>query len=567
MGDLETVRRLVRAASAAIESQRRRIDDLNVYPVPDGDTGTNLALTVRAVRDALTHSRAADRLALAKEVVRAALLGARGNSGVILSQMVRGAAEALADTREIDARAVARALRGASDAAYRAVRNPVEGTMLTVVRELAEEAERLAERRPPLNEFLRALVQAGEGAVARTREQLQQLREAGVVNAGGAGVLELVRGLTAAVSGEPVAEAPPPDESDVGLEALHAEPSLYRYCTTFVVEGESLDAEAMERELEPLGDSLLVVGDPPAIKVHVHTDEPGRALAVGTSRGEIGHVEINNMHRQTAERNERLEERLVGSNGAPGALGATAAVVVYTGEGNRRLFADLGAGALVDGGPTMNPSAEDILEAIERAGAPEAVVLPNHPNVVMAAQQAAENATCAVHVVPTETIPSGLAAMVAFDRSLPAADNAESMAAAAAEIAAGAVAVASRDAQPDGVSVRTGEYFGLVGHTTVDAGAEFDAVAQAVVSRLLAEPRDVLTLLTGSDAARRGGARHRAGAEPSGARSRGARRRPAPLRAAHLGRVGRALEPLTQRSAMSPGRAERHDRGVGGKPR
>ena len=500
MGDLETVRRLVRAASAAIEAQRRRIDDLNVYPVPDGDTGTNLALTVRAVRDALTHSRAADRLAVGKEIARAALLGARGNSGVILSQMVRGAAEALGDTREIDARAVARALRGASDAAYRAVRNPVEGTMLTVIRELAEEAERLAERRPPLAEFLRALVQTGDGAVARTREQLQQLREAGVVDAGGAGVVELMRGLTAAVRGEPIPEGPAASDGDVGLEALHAEPSRYRYCTTFVVEGESLDADTMERELEPLGDSLLVVGDPSAIKVHVHTDEPGRALAVGTVRGEIGHVEINNMQRQTAERNERLEERLGGSNGTPMLQGTTAAVVVYTGEGNRRLFADLGAGALVDGGPTMNPSAEDILEAIDRAGAPEAVVLPNNDNVVMAAEQAAANASRPVRVVPTESIPAGLAAMVAFDGSLSADENADTMAAAAEEVAAGAVALASRDARLDGVSVRRGEYVGLVGRSPVDAGTEFNAVAHAVVSRLLAEPRDVLTLLRGADA-------------------------------------------------------------------
>lgn len=498
MGELETVRRLVRAASAAIDAQRRRIDDLNVYPVPDGDTGTNLSLTVRAVRDALTHSRAADRLTVAREIARAALLGARGNSGVILSQMVRGAAEALAEAREIDAGAIARALRGASDAAYRAVRNPVEGTMLTVVRELAEEAERLALSRPPLKQFLRALVQSGDGAVARTREQLQQLREAGVVDAGGAGVLELVRGLTAAACGEALPDAEAPLERDVGVEALHAEPSRYRYCTVFVVEGESLDVEAIERELEPLGDSLLVVGDPSALKVHLHTDEPGGALAVGTARGEIGHVEINDMHRQTAERNERLEERLGGSNGSPALVGSTAAVVVSTGDGNRRLFADLGA-ALVDGGPTMNPSAEAILDAIERAGAPEVVVLPNNPNVVMAAEQAAANASLPVYVVPTDSIPAGLAAMVAYDRSLPAAANADSMSAAAAAVAAGAVAVASRDAQLDGVAVRSGDYVGLVGRSPVGAGAEFDVVAHAVVARLLVEPRDVLTLLRGAD--------------------------------------------------------------------
>ena len=496
MGDLETVRRLVRAVVAALEAQRRRIDDLNVFPVPDGDTGTNLTLTVRAVRDALAHSAAADRASTAAEVVRASLLGARGNSGVILSQMVRGAAEALAHAREIDAAAVARALRGASDAAYAAVRAPVEGTMLTVVRELAEEAERRTRERPPLGDLLHALVRAGEESVARTREQLVQLREAGVVDAGGAGLVELLRGLAAAVTGEalpaPEAAAPP----DIGAKALHAEPSRYRYCTTFVVEGDGLDSAAIERSVEPLGDSLLVVGDAAALKVHVHTDEPGAALTVGTRHGAISHVEINDMQRQTAERTARLEA--TPAVGAPAAT--TAAVAVYSGQGNGRLLADAGAALLVDGGETMNPSAGALLEAIGRADAPEVVVLPNDPNVQMAAEHAAADAGRATVVVPTDSIPAGLAALVALDPALTAAENAELMADAAEGVAAGSVARASREASVNGVSVREGEWVGLLGKVAVDSGPVLEAVAQSVVRRLLEEPRDVLTLLRGADA-------------------------------------------------------------------
>ena len=297
-GDLELVRGLVGAALASLETSRSRIDDLNVYPVPDGDTGTNLTLTVRAVADAVASTEPGDRPALAHAVARAALMGARGNSGVILSQMVRGVADVLAEsTNGIDPALTARALRGASDAAYRAVRRPVEGTMLSVIRELAEEAERRAAEPEPLGGLLIELVRHGDEAVARTPEQLDILREAGVVDAGGAGLVELLRGLAGAVTGEappaaPVAEAPS------GVDAIHLEPSRYRYCTVFVVEGDALDRDGLEAQLERLGDSLVVVGDEAALKVHVHTDDPGSALSLGTAAGTIEGVEIADMHEQ-----------------------------------------------------------------------------------------------------------------------------------------------------------------------------------------------------------------------------------------------------------------------------
>ncbi|MCS7006926.1 MAG: DAK2 domain-containing protein, partial [Gaiellaceae bacterium] len=280
------MRELARAALANLEAHRQRIDDLNVYPVPDGDTGTNLALTLRSVVEALEASTATTRVAIAKEVTRAALMGARGNSGVILSQIVRGFAEALGPAEEITTPLLRRAFRSASDAAYRAVRRPVEGTMLTVIREMAEEAERRANRTVSQEELLRRVLARGEDALARTPELLDVLREAGVVDAGGAGLVEIVRGVLLQMAGEPLPEAPV-EARPLPLEAIHLEPSRYRYCTVFVVEGEALDAERLEEELERLGDSLLVVGDSSALKVHVHTDDPGAALSAGVALGVI----------------------------------------------------------------------------------------------------------------------------------------------------------------------------------------------------------------------------------------------------------------------------------------
>ena len=490
MSDLETLRELTRGALASLELSRQRIDDLNVYPVPDGDTGTNLALTTRGIVEALDATSATDRPTVAREVTRAALMSARGNSGVILSQIVRGAAEALGATETIDSAAVARAFRGASDEAYRAVRKPVEGTMLTVIRELADAAEESDEVAPA--ELLKTLVERGDEAVARTPGQLEVLREAGVVDAGGAGLVELVRGLAATASGEPLAEPPALDEP--ALDAIHQEPSRYRYCTTFVVEGDGLDAQALETELEHLGDSLLVVGDPEALKIHVHTDDPGAALSLGTGVGTIEGVEIADMHRQTEQREQRLLSAL------PGGASRSGVVAVVAGEGNHRLFEALGAERVIEGGQTMNPSTADLLEAVDAVGADEVVLLPNNKNVVMAADQASRVAGKPVHVVPTESIPAGLAALVAFNAERSAEENASTMNEAAQHVATAEVTVASRDATVDGIPVRAGNYLALLDGSAVAAGPSFEEVTRALLERLLAEPRDVLTVLTGEGA-------------------------------------------------------------------
>jgi uncharacterized protein len=495
--DRELVRGLVGAALSSLESSRGRIDDLNVYPVPDGDTGTNLALTVRAVADAVASTEAADRNALAHAVARAALMGARGNSGVILSQIVRGVADVLAEsTNGIDPALTARALRGASDAAYRAVRRPVEGTMLSVIRELAEEAERRATESEPLGELLVELVRHGEEAVARTPEQLDVLREAGVVDAGGAGLVELLRGLAGAVSGEAVPAAPETAGSAPGPDAVHLEPSRFRYCTVFVIEGEALDRDELEARLEQLGDSLVVVGDETALKVHVHTDDPGTALSLGTAAGTIEGVEIANMHEQQEQRERRLS--LVPSTRAQSGV-----VAVVAGDGNRRLFETLaepvGAIRVVAGGQTANPSTAELVAAIEELEADEAIVLPNNPNVRLAAEHAAQNAGKPAELVPTESIPAGLAALVAYDGARSAAENAAEMTEAAAAVATGEVTRASRHVELNGLRIREGDWLGLAAGEPVAGGDDFAEVAFGVAARLLGQPRALLTLLTGAE--------------------------------------------------------------------
>jgi DAK2 domain fusion protein YloV len=472
---------LARAALAALEASRQRIDDLNVYPVPDGDTGTNMTLTVRAVVEALERDPGAD-------LTRAILMGARGNSGVILSQLVRGALEALPEEDGLDVPVLAGSLRGASDAGYAAVRNAEEGTILTLARELAERAEALAGSAPPLTDALRDLVTYGEGALARTQEQLDALREAGVVDAGAAGLLEIVRGIVARVTGEPLPE-PAAAAGPLPHEAVHRELSRFRYCTSFYVEGEEVEPAALEAELGRIGDSLLVVGARGAVKAHLHTDEPGRALALATAVGVLEEVDIKNMHVQTLDRKQRLTREEA----------RTGVVAVCAGAGTTRLFESLGA-VCVEGGQSMNPSTADLAAAIEEAPAAEVVVLPNNKNVILAAEQAAGASAKHVRVVPTRSLQAGLGAMVSFEGGRSAEENAAEMEEAAAGVRAGAVTRASRTTTLGGLEIEQGQFLGLVDGEPVTCGPVLELVAREVAERLLGEAADVLTILAGEEA-------------------------------------------------------------------
>ncbi len=457
---LDRFKRVVAAALNELENRRQEVNDLNVFPVADGDTGDNMALTLRAVVDALNELDVdsmddVSRDEIVSAVARAALLGARGNSGVILSQIVRGAAEELASRQGelVDPVLMSAALARAADAAYASVRYPAEGTMLSAVRAMASRvAHDLAHMDTPrlgpeatseeqddlLAEVLENALEAGKEAVERGPEQLAILRESGVVDAGAYGLTVIIAGCLAALRGM----AAPTLEHQYAPAALHRpehESSSFRYCTNFAVTGEGLDAGHFTPLLERLGDSVLVVGDDRTLRVHVHTDDPDGAVDLFESAGEVSRFDVADMHEQVAERSARLA-----GEAAAGDVAACAVVAVASGEGVKRLFSELGV-LVVDGGSTMNPSTYELLAGIHAAPGIEVVVLPNSPNVILAAERAAELSEKPASVVPTTAPQEGLAALLAFDPARPSAENALAVRSAADALRIGGVAPAARD--------------------------------------------------------------------------------------------------------------------------
>ncbi|HET6682351.1 MAG TPA: DAK2 domain-containing protein [Gaiella sp.] len=498
MTDLARTTRLARAALANLERHRRRINALNVYPVPDGDTGTNLTLTVRGIVEALGRSEAATAEELAAEVQRAATMEAKGNSGVILSTIVRGMAPVLTREGSLDGPRLAEALRAGTTAAYEAVTHPVEGTMLTVVREMAEEAERPETSGSAFPQALGRAVARGDQAVARTPQLLDTLRDAGVVDAGGVGLVELARGVLHELTGEPL-----PDVPDVVGEltdgSIHQEESVYRYCTTFVVEGDELDLDALHATLEPLGDSLLVTGDPSVAKVHVHTDEPEHVLELGRAVGVVdpARIEVSDMRSQAAER-ERWLAQLQAAAMAPPTTSAL--VAVAQGAGNREILRGEGAQIVVDGGATANPSVGQLLEAITAVNAEQVIVLPNDPNVRLAAERAADESTKEVRILATTSIPEGIAAALSFDPDADVDANAAAMQRALDGVAAAEITRASRSATVDGVEVGEGDFLALVGGRAFTTGDDIWTVLDALLARFSTDGQSFVQVLRGEGA-------------------------------------------------------------------
>jgi len=495
--ELETLRSLARGALQNLEAHRQRIDDLNVYPVPDGDTGTNLVLTLRKIVETIEHTTDGDRAAVAREISQAALKAAKGNSGVILSQIVRGGSEVLGQAEQFNSSVLRDAFRGASDAAYRAVERvgAVEGTIVTVMREMAEEVENDDHADLSPRQLLRRALTRGEDALARTPEMLDVLRHAGVVDAGGAGLVEIVRGVTFAAEGEDIPAAPVRGDA-IAVEAIHQELSRYRYCTGFVLEGVGLDPDRLESALQVLGDSLLIVGDAETLKVHVHTDDPGAALSTATALGVIDEVEIANMHAQTAAREERLQH---GASALPLPELETGVVAISHGPGNRRLFEGENA-VVVEGGQTANPSVGEIIDAIEAMSATSVVILPNNSNAILAAEEAAKQTSKQVRIVPSRSVQAGLAAIMAYVSTNSLEENERQMLEALGGVATGELTVASRNAELDGVHVREGAYLGLVDGTVVACDDDFSDVAMSIVDLVMDGERAHLDIIRGEGA-------------------------------------------------------------------
>jgi len=501
---IERFRRVVSAASAYLGERRKEVNDLNVFPVADGDTGDNMALTLRAVSEELDRldGQMVDeigRTELVNALARAALMGARGNSGVILSQIVRGAAEELASRpgELIDPALVAASMARAADAAYESVREPAEGTMLTVFREMAHAvSHRLAHMDQPkiesdatpeqqdamLADLLEEVVREGELAVARTPEQLEVLRESGVVDAGAHGLVVIMAGIVAGLRGE-IDTPEVPHYAPAGDTRPHHEDSRFRYCTNFIVTGDGMEGRTFVPRLEEIGDSVLVVGDEATLKVHVHTDQPQDAVALFETAGEVSKLDVGDMREQVAERTARLE------------AGRCTAVAVVSGDGVRGLYEGMGA-YVIDGGQTFNPSIYDLLAAIHEVPSEEVLVLPNNPNVVMAAERAAELSDKVAHVLDCTSQQAGLVALVELDPGQSAEDNAERLGGALAEVRIGSVAPAARDDAQWRFVI--GDAVGFVADEIVAWGGAGSTLAETL-SRL-AEGAEIITAIAGEGA-------------------------------------------------------------------
>jgi len=493
-------REVLASGFAALEERKQEINDLNVYPVPDGDTGTNLAMTVKGMVESLSRvPEDLTELEVCSAISQAALMGARGNSGVILSQIVRGAMDILGQAGPVTQEVLTRALRHATDTAYRAVRRPVEGTMLTVLREMAEEAAQAPEE-SDLRGFLRQVVGAGWKSVERTPTLLKVLADAGVVDAGGFGLVILIEGAADGHAGAKTIIAThfaQPAAIALELGEDLEEESEFTYCTSFLLTGHELDKASLEEALARLGDSLLVVGDGTQIKVHVHTDEPGTVITIASALGVLTEIEIDNMREQRAARTERLVH--LAQEQAFLDAGLTQVVAVVAGEGNKTLFRNLGIDLVVEGGQSMNPSTEDILRAVEQAAAPSVIILPNNGNVIMAAEQTAGLTDREVLVVHTRSIQAGLSAAVAFDKRRPGADNVKDMAAVLEGVSTAEITRAVRDSLVDGVQVKASDFIGLVDGKVVASGVELEPVVDDVVAQLLDGRRTLLTALVGDE--------------------------------------------------------------------
>jgi len=537
-------RAVVAGALAHLESRREEVNDLNVFPVADGDTGDNMALTLRAVVDELDRLQGADghrtideigREEIVQSVARAALLGARGNSGVILSQLIRGAAEELVSRpgQLIDQTLIGAALVNAADRAYSSVREPAEGTILTVAREMAHKIvndvahssgnPRMGPTTEPqvqdaaIARALESAVVAGQDSVKRSPELLAALREAGVVDAGGYGLTIIFAGVVAALRGDD----PPDLDHHAPARISHPEhsSSTYRFCTNFAVTGSGLSPGRFIAPLELLGDSVLVVGDEVTLKVHLHTDEPEQATAVFAGAGEVSRLDVADMHAQLAERDAHLLE-LAGAEvaaagrgersdvpssaataEAEGELARCGAVAVVSGDGLVEMYRELGVHT-IDGGPTLNPSTYDLLAGIHEVPAEEVVVLPNSANVIMAAERAAELSDKQVLVAPTTSQQAGLAAAVALAPDRTVEENAQALSDALARVRTGAVAPAARD-DPQGRFTR-GEAVGFV-EEEVLAWGEPGKALRAVLGELAdgagaSGPPELISVLSGQDA-------------------------------------------------------------------
>ncbi|MDA0987826.1 MAG: DAK2 domain-containing protein [Chloroflexi bacterium] len=496
--DAAELQRILIQGCRALEAKFEAINALNVFPVPDGDTGTNMLLTMKALEAEAAKSTDIPASQLVATMAKGALLGARGNSGVILAQFFQGLAKGLNGKGNFDCRALALGLAEATTAAYKAVGNPVEGTMLTVIREVSEASQIQAVASADILELWEAMCLAARISVARTPSLLPVLREAGVVDAGGQGLSILLEGALKGLRGEEIEgielTAPEMDTGQHGISEAFIEATeeeLYGYCTQFLLQGEALDADAVREKMLSLATSTVVVGGDDMVKVHVHTKDPGPVLSYAVTLGTLSQVSIVNMDEQHQE--------FVAARRREQKVQPVGVLAVASGQGLMDIFLDSGASAVLSGGDTMNPSTQEILDAAEGIAAERVIVLTNNSNIVPAAEQASSISTRPMTVIPSRTIPQGIAALLAFNPDQDFETNVAAMMQSTSTVVSGAICAAQRDAELEGVKVAEGQMMGLLERQMVVAGDDRTAVLLDLIAKAGPEEGSLITLYWGAD--------------------------------------------------------------------
>ena len=500
--DAKLLQSMFVAGAKLLDEKKQMVNEMNVFPVPDGDTGTNMSLTMLAAAKEVEKIEPTSIIEVGNAAASGSLRGARGNSGVILSQLIRGFAKGLTDA-PIDTLTLANAFQSGVDTAYKAVMKPKEGTILTVAREIATKAMQLSMEVTDIEEFAKRVLEHGYEVLHQTPEMLPVLKEAGVVDAGGQGLLCILEGAAMVITGDiqiniKKPEVTPSETAFRALKNFNTEDITFGYCTEFIVDRKKeahYDELAMREYLETIGDSIVAVSDDTFIKIHVHTDNPGLALQKGLEFGALTSIKIENMREQHSSIfDDEMQEEVPAGPRKPLAF-----VSIAAGSGIAEIMRSLGVEEVIVGGQTMNPSTEDISEAIKRAHAEHVIVLPNNKNIILAAEQAAQiESECQVHVIPSKTMPQGITAMVSYDASAEVESVVETMKESIGMVETAQITIAVRDTTIDGQAIKEGEYLGILENDIVEHHEDLQETFKNLLGKMN-EDAEIITIYYGDE--------------------------------------------------------------------
>ena len=496
--DSKALKNMIISGANNLRNNKDFVDKLNVFPVPDGDTGTNMSLTIASAVKELDKVSEGSITDIGKAISKGSLMGARGNSGVILSQIIRGFAKGIEGKDELTSKDLANALKLGSDTAYKAVIKPVEGTILTVIRESSEFAISKANKVEDVVEFLELVIKEANVSLDKTPTLLPALKEAGVVDSGGKGLIIFLDGMLESLKGNFI-ELSDKTNTDSTIEVktmeyINPEDIEFGYCTEFIVETNKITPEEIRDLMLPLGDSLAVVGDEGIIKVHVHTNEPGTALQIALTYGQLVTVKIENMRLQhenllieNANEKVEVEEK------------EYAIIATSMGEGLNKVFKDLRVDHIIEGGQTMNPSTQDFLDAIDKVNARNIIIFPNNSNIIMSANQAKDLSDRNIVVIPTKTVPQCIASLINFDESITVEENEAIMTDAISLVGSGQITYAVRDTNMEGIEIREGNFIGIADGKMKSAKETIEEVALETLESLINEDSALITLYYGQE--------------------------------------------------------------------